>query len=83
MFCVDGATEWLVQVLCGWCNRETGACFVWMVQQRDWSMFCVDGAIIERLVHVLCGWCNRETCVCFVWMVQLERLDACFVWMVQ
>ena len=32
MFCVDGAIERLVHVLCGWCNRETSACFVWMVQ---------------------------------------------------
>ena len=35
MFCVDGATERLVHVLCGWCKRETSACFVWMVQLRD------------------------------------------------
>ena len=59
MFCVDGATERLVHVLCGWCNM------------RALCMFCVDGAN-ERLEHVLCGWSNRETSVCFLWMVQLR-----------
>ena len=39
MFCVDGATERQMHVLCGLCNRETSACFTWMVQQRTSACF--------------------------------------------